>query len=82
MRRAAVSISSNIAEGSGRSSNRDFARFVEIACGSVMELISQLHNAQRQSFLNTEAARTIYVQADEIARILSGLKSHLDSEKR
>ena len=56
LRRAAVSISSNIAEESSRSSNRDFVRFVEIAYGSVMEIVSQLHIAQRQSFVSAEYA--------------------------
>ena len=41
MRRAAVSISSNIAEGSSRASRTDFARFVEIASGSLFEVVSQ-----------------------------------------
>src|SRR5688500_20111576 len=41
MRRAAVSISSNIAEGSSRSSRVDYARFIEIATGSVFEVVSQ-----------------------------------------
>lgn len=77
MRRAAVSVSSNIAEGSSRSSKKDFIRFAEIAFGSVMELVSQLHIAQRQSFVETEAARELYRKADEIARMLSGLKSSL-----
>ena len=41
MRRAAVSISSNIAEGSARHSRNDYARFVEIAAGSIFEVVSQ-----------------------------------------
>ncbi len=47
VRRAAVSISSNIAEGSSRASRLDFARFIEIAAGSVFELVSQLSLATR-----------------------------------
>ena len=77
MRRAAVSISSNIAEGSSRRSKKDFARFSELAYGSLMELISQAHIARRQQFLPDESARSLYRQADEIARMLSGLKASL-----
>ena len=51
MRRAAVSISSNIAEGSSRASRNDFARFVEIAAGSVFELVSQAVISKRQGFV-------------------------------
>ena len=51
MRRAAVSISSNIAEGSSRSSRADFARFIEIATGSVFEVVSQPTVSKRQAFL-------------------------------
>ena len=47
MRRAAVSVSSNIAEGSGRTSKKDFARFVELAYGSLMEIVSQLEIASK-----------------------------------
>ena len=50
LRRAAVSISSNIAEGSSRSSKSDFARLVEIATGSVFEVVSQAFIARRQTF--------------------------------
>jgi four helix bundle protein len=57
LRRAAVSISSNIAEGSSRSSKSDFARFVEIATGSVFEVVSQAFIAQRQSFLSDDEFR-------------------------
>ena len=77
MRRASVSISSNIAEGSGRSSNKDFVRFVEIAYGSVMEVVSQLQIAFRQSFVAAEARDELYKNAEELARMLSGLKASL-----
>src|SRR6266480_980384 len=50
MRRAAVSISSNIAEGSSRMSRTDFARFVEIATGSLFEVVSQTTIALRRNY--------------------------------
>jgi len=55
MRRAAVSISSNIAEGSSQNLRTDYARFVEIATGSVFEVVSQSFIARRQQFLSEEA---------------------------
>ena len=54
MRRGVVSLSSNIAEGSSRSSKTDFGRFVEIATGSVFGVVSQAFIARRQSFLAEE----------------------------
>lgn len=77
MRRAAVSISSNIAEGSSRSSDNDFARFVEISYGSLMEVVSQSYVAQRQSFLDEAALKGLYADAEQIARMLSGLRGSL-----
>ncbi len=77
LRRAAVSVSSNIAEGSGRSSDKDFAHFVQIAYGSVMEVVSQIHIAKRQAMLAEESFQDLYSQANEISRMLSGLRSSL-----
>ena len=77
LRRAAVSISSNIAEGSSRSSKSDFARFVEIATGSVFEVVSQAFIAHRQSFLSQDQFRKIYADAEELSRMLSGLRKSL-----
>ena len=77
LRRAAVSISSNIAEGLSRSSKSDFARFVEIATGSVFEVVSQAFIAQRQSFLSEDQFRKIYTGAEELSRMLSGLRKSL-----
>ena len=77
MRRAAVSFSSNIAEGTSRLSQTDYARFIEIATGSVFEVVSQAFIGRRQGFLNEEGFRSLYVGADEIGRMLSGLRKSL-----
>jgi four helix bundle protein len=77
LRRASVSISSNIAEGSGRNSNPEFIRFVAIAYGSLMECVSQLHIARRLRFLPETEFSQLITQADEISRMLSGLKASL-----
>ena len=77
MRRSAVSVSSNIAEGSGRGSNTEFSRFVGIGYGSLMECISQSHVAHRQGFLSQRAFEGSYDRAERLARMLSGLRSSL-----
>ena len=77
LRRAAISISSSLAEGSSRSSKNDFARFVEIAAGSLFEVVSQAFIAKRQSFLNEDQFRKIYGVAEELSRMLSGLQKSL-----
>ncbi len=77
MRKAAVSISSNIAEGCSRASKTNFARFVEIATGSVFEVVSQSFVSRRQAFLSEEQFRSLYVAAEELSRMLSGLRKSL-----
>lgn len=77
MRRAAVSISSNLAEGSGRISKKDFARFVEIAAGSLYEVISQSHIGKNQGFLPSDDFERLYAAAEEQSRMLSGLRRSL-----
>src|SRR6476469_6890283 len=67
LRRAAVSISSNIAEGSSRSSKNDFARFAEIAAGSVFAAVSQCFIAQRQNLLSEDQFRNIYTDAEQLS---------------
>src|SRR5438477_11906571 len=71
MRRAAVSISSNIAEGSSRVSRQDFARFVEIATGSVFEVVSEATIARRQGYLSVDGYTQIYRAAEKQGRMLS-----------
>lgn len=77
MRRAAVSISSNIAEGSGRFSTKDFARFVEYATGSVFEVVSQARIGLHQGFLDQDAHDMLWRMAEEQGKMLSGLRRHL-----
>lgn len=77
LRRSAVSISANIAEGSSRTSNKDFARFVEIAYGSLCETISHLHISMLQGFIADEAYTNLYNEAEELARMLSAFKNSL-----
>ena len=77
MRRAAVSISSNIAEGTSRSSKLGYSRFVELAAGSLFEVVSQAHIALRQGYLSDEGFRSMHASAEELSRMLSGLKSFL-----
>ena len=74
MRRAAVSISSNIAEGSSRSSRNDYARFLEIATGSLFEVVSQSFIGKRQKFLSESDFQKLYATAEEQGKMLSGLR--------
>jgi len=77
MRRAAVSVSSNLAEGSSRSSRPDFARFVEIATGSLFEVLSQARIALNQKFLTSAIYSRISEAAEKQSRMLSGLRRSL-----
>jgi four helix bundle protein len=77
MRRAAVSISSNIAEGSSRHSHDDYARFIEYATGSVFEVVSQARISLRQHFLSQDEHDKLYSLAEEQSRMLSGLRRSL-----
>jgi four helix bundle protein len=77
MRRAAVSVSSNIAEGSSRFSTADFARFIEIATGSVFEVVSQAFIGRREEFLSEKDFTALYAAAEEQGRMLSGLRNSM-----
>lgn len=74
MRRAAVSISSNLAEGSARKSFKEQARFTEVAFSSLMELHCQITIAQRLEYLPEEAAQNMQSSIQSIARQLNALR--------
>jgi four helix bundle protein len=81
MRRAAVSVSSNLAEGSSRLSRTDFARFVEIAAGSLFEVLSQARISLNQKFLAQTSYDRISAAAEKQSRMLSGLRRSLLEKK-
>jgi four helix bundle protein len=77
LRRSAVSVSANIAEGSSRYSRADMARFIEIAYGSLLESVTSLEIAKRQEFLTMARCGEAYRQAETLAKMLSGLRRTL-----
>jgi four helix bundle protein len=77
MRRAAVSISSNLAEGRSRVSRIDFARFVEIATGSLFEVVSQTTIAVRRNLIAHDDYNQIYGAAEKQSKMPSGLRRSL-----
>jgi len=79
LRRAAVSVPSNIAEGHARGATRDFARFVAMARGSVAEIETQLEHAVRVSLLDASEITSTMNQCDKMGRILRGLRKSLDN---
>jgi four helix bundle protein len=81
IRRAAVSIPSNLAEGCGRRKDGEFVRFVNISYGSLLELETQLFLAERLQFLGGREARTLLNEAAEIGRMLNGLRISLSSTR-
>lgn len=74
LKRAAVSIASNIAEGSGRNSYKDKVHFVEIAYGSLMETLCQLQIAADLGFINQDEYADLNKKVRIIAKLLSGLR--------
>ena len=74
MRRAAVSITSNIAEGMTRYSVKDKAHFLEIAYGSLMEVMSQMEVAENQKYITTAEFQNFEVLVADVARLISGLQ--------
>jgi four helix bundle protein len=77
LRRAAVSIPSNIAEGQGRNSNGDFGRFLNIAYGSLREVETQLLISVRLKYIGQNDFQPVQDLCDETGRILNGLMNKL-----
>jgi four helix bundle protein len=82
MRRAAVSVSAKVAEGSSRWSRVEQARFMEMAYGSLMELVSEAEVARQQGFLAGADYTRLRTDVAEIARMISGLRRNLRKETR
>jgi len=80
VRRAAVSIPSNIAEGCERNYKQDFIRFLKIAKGSAGELRTQLYIAQKLEMIDTSVLKNLIEEVRELSRMLQGLINSLSSE--
>jgi len=76
IRRAAVSIPSNIAEGQGRS-RKEFLHFLAIARGSLQELKTLMIIAERRTYLTLERATKIKAQSESVGKLLNGLRRSL-----
>ncbi len=79
IRRASVSIPSNIAEGSQRKSNKEFANFILIAKGSLAELETQIILAKELNYLDEETLENILEQLDKLNRMLFSFRRKLTS---
>ena len=82
LRRAAVSIPSNIAEGQGRQTTGEFRQFLGHARGSLLETETQILLSERFEYLDHKTTETLIGQAAELGRILNGLMHSLEKSRR
>src|SRR5581483_1129767 len=77
IRRAAVSVPSNIAEGQGRWTTGEFVQFLGVAHGSLREIETQMHIAVRLKFVRPEDSHGAFLLAAEVGRLINGLRNSL-----
>lgn len=75
LRRAVISIPSNLAEGSGRTSAKDQAHFIEMSYGSLMETDCQIDIAYELGYISALDLESVSKQVDRVATLLSGLRN-------
>jgi four helix bundle protein len=80
LRRASISISSNIAEGAGRKSKKDFKQFVHMASGSLNEVESLLHICFRLNLITVDPQRELKENTERLGRLIGGLLKYLDGK--
>ena len=80
MRRAVISIPSNIAEGLGRTSVRERIHFIEIAYGSLTEISCQLDISQELGYITQDELAQAEDLAQRLSRVMSGLKNHFSNK--
>ena len=80
LRRASISITSNMAEGMNRYSVKDKNHFLEMAYGSLMEVSSQFEIAEELGYINNADRQNMDALIDEVARLISGLQKSFKNE--
>ncbi len=75
--RAAISVASNIAEGQGRNTTKDFLHFLSLARGSLCEVETQVTIARRLGYIEIHGEEQLLGATDEVSRLLSGLRNSL-----
>jgi len=78
IRRAVISISSDIAEGAGRKSKKDFQQFVHVASGSLNEVESLLHICFRLDLVKPNVYQELKEDVDKVGRLIGGLLKYLN----
>ena len=81
IRRAAVSVPSNIAEGKGRSSVKDFINFLSVARGSLYELMTQLYIAREIGYLTEEDFSTFQKKIEDLSHKIIAMTKYLRNKK-
>ncbi len=81
LRRAAVSISSNIAEGCGRKTDRDFVNFLHIAMGSLREVESQLFISKELGYLSEDKLLGMERELDKLGKMLMGFINYISNDR-
>jgi len=81
IRRCSISIPSNIAEGHGRESNKEYLRFLNISIGSLFELQTQLEIAKNIDYLTEEDFNTLYEDSREVERMLVSFINKIKERK-
>ena len=80
IRRASVSIESNIAEGCGRNGDKDFSRFLDISQGSCFEVKCQVYIAKDLEYISLEKATLVVSKIDEVMRMIHSLNQKLKAK--
>jgi len=78
---SSTSVASNISEGKGRYSKKEFKQYLYISRGSLYETVTRLQIFRKLNWLNDSSFKKLYVKADEINRMLSGLINSLKISK-
>ena len=82
IRRAALSVPSNISEGYGRQSNNEFIHYLSIANGSRCEVETQAQVAFELGYINNATNQTVIRLSEEIGRLIAGLQRYLQQNKK